>query len=135
MNHTIYRSITVNHVCGNNSVAPDWSQIILRNILLHISNIHSWYSVILNYFLGNISFSVNFDHTIMTDPTSWRLYWTIYLHHRILNSCYIIDLISLSSIGKTFFLFTSFKLKNIFMVYGLESRYIFLDKKFTSCIK
>ena len=59
-NHTLQLSITVHHVCGDNFVASDCSQILLRNILFHTRNINFLCHVISNYFVGNSPFSINF---------------------------------------------------------------------------
>ena len=135
VNHTLHLCITVHHVCGNNYVAPDCSQMLLRNILFHISNIHFRCHVISNYFVGNSPFSIDFDQTIMTDPTSQRLVCINYITHQILNASYFVDRIFISSVGHIFILFTPLKFKKVFMVHGFEFRYILLDDKLPSCIK
>ena len=134
VNHTLQVSITVQHVCGNNSVAPDWSEIILRTIFFHISNIHFWCHLILN-FVGNSPFSIDFDWNIMTDTTSRRLYCINYMPHQILIAFYLLDKIYISSVGHIFILFTPLEFKKLFMIHGFEFRYILLDDKFLSCIK
>ena len=71
----------------------------------------------------------------MTDTTLRRLDFISYLTHQILNACSLIDCISMSSVGKIFIIFTSLKLKKVFMIHGIEFSYILLDEKFPSCIK
>ena len=123
VNHKMHLSINVHRVWGNNFVAPHCSQMILHTFLFYISKIHFWCYVTSNYFVGNIPFSIDFDRTVMTYPTLRRLYCINYILHQILNSCYIIDLISLYSVGKIFILFVSLKLKKFFMIHGFEFRY------------
>ena len=68
VNHTLYLSITIQHVWGNNYVDPYRYQMPLRNILFHISNIHFWCRVIFNYFVVNTPLFIDFDQTVMTNP-------------------------------------------------------------------
>ena len=60
VNHTLHLSITFHHVCVNNSVAPDYSQMLPRTIFFHIINIHFRFHIISKYFVVNSLFSVNF---------------------------------------------------------------------------
>ena len=69
MNHKLHLSITVHHVCGNNFVTPDLSQILLCSILFRIRNIHFQCHVISNYFVVNITLCIDFDQTVITDTT------------------------------------------------------------------
>ena len=134
-NHTLHLSITVHRVCGNNSVAADQYQMLLRTIMFHIKNIHFQCHVILNYFVDNSPFSVYFDCTVMNDPTLLRLYCINYLPRHISNACCLVDRISLSSVSHIFIIFTPLKFNKVFMIHGFEFRYILLEEKFPSYIK
>ena len=135
MNHTLHLSVTVRNVYVNDSIAPDYSQMILRTIIFHLSNIPFRCHVISNYFVGNSPFSIDFDRTVTTDPTPRRMYCINYLPLKILNSCYFINTISVYYGIHIFILFASLKVKKFFMIYGFKFRYILLDDLFHSCIK
>ena len=135
VNHTLHLYITVHHVCGNNFVASDCSQILLRNILFHISNIHFWFHVISNYFVGNNPFPIDFYQTGRTDSTSRRMDCINSMPHQIFNAYSIIFWIYFSSVGHIFILFTSLKVKKVFINHGYKFRYIILYEKLPFCIK
>ena len=135
LNHTLHLSSNVHYLRGNNFVAPKFSQILLHTILFHISNIHFWCHIISNYSLGNTPFSIDFDQTVTTDPTSRRLDCINLLTHQLSNACSLIDQISFYSVGHNFTLFTSLKVKNVLMIHGFKFRYILMENKFPSCIK
>ena len=135
VNYTLHFSITVHHVCGNNIVASDRSQMLLRTIIFHISNICFKFHVISNYSVGNSPFSIRIDYNVMTDPTSLRLDYINLLPHQISNACSITDRISLSSVSQILTFFTTLKFKKVFIIHGFKFSYIILDNKLTSCIK
>ena len=99
VNHTLHLSINVHHVCSNNTVALDCYQRILHTILYHICNIHFRCHVISNYFVDNSSLFINFDWIVMTDTSLLRFYFINHTPNQLLNSCSIIDMISLFSVG------------------------------------
>ena len=135
VNHTLHLYTLVHHVWVNNYDAHDCSKIILHTIIFHIGNINFWCHVISHYFVGNSPFSIDFGRTVMTDTTSQRLYCINYLPRHLLNACYLIDCISLYSVGHIFTLFNLLKFKKVFVIYGFEFRYIILNDKFISYIK
>ena len=99
VNHKLQLSIAVHHVGVNSYVVTYFSQMPPRTILFHISKIHFLCHVISNYFVGYISFYINFYRTVMTDPTLWSLDCINYLPHKIFSACSLVDWIYLYSVG------------------------------------
>ena len=70
VNHTLLLSITVHDVCDNIFFASYHSKKCCYVLsIFHISNMSFQHHVISNYFVGNCSFSIDFDRTDITDTT------------------------------------------------------------------